>query len=280
MNPEFLDPLLKEALHQYFKGKEGETPPNLAESIRYSLLAPGKRIRPRLMISCAQMVGLEERCVMRAALALEMVHCFTLIHDDLPCMDNDDFRRGRPSNHKKFGEGIALLAGDALITLAMDVFLDSPLESSRVLAGLRRLVGATGPRGVIGGQASESLLTQNSALKDLRQMHAQKTGALFEAALLIPKDFAGIGDESPEGKSISLFSQTLGLAFQAADDLEDSFDLGPTSILHHLSPTEVARQTLEQIELATQLLFGQWGEKAKGLIQIAEEVAQKIRLRE
>src|SRR6478609_7808486 len=107
--------LLDAALGRYLEKKGEYCPPCLAESIRYSVLSGGKRIRPRLLLASASLVGLEPDQVIPAALSLELIHCFTLIHDDLPCMDNDDFRRGKPSNHKVFGESMALLAGDALI---------------------------------------------------------------------------------------------------------------------------------------------------------------------
>ncbi len=253
-------------------------PVHLEESIRYSLMTPGKRIRPRLLIAASEMLGLTHAEVLPAALALEIVHCFTLIHDDLPCMDNDDFRRGLPSNHKKFGETLALLAGDALMALALDVFLDSPIEPARLVAGLKRLISAMGPRGVIGGQAAESLLSRDSRIENLREMHSQKTGALFSAALLIPKEFISISDSSSEGKAIADFASTLGLAFQAADDLEDQLDeeIGPTSILYYLSQSEVAQSTIEQLHSVSQRLREIWGQKSTSLTQIADEVVQKI----
>ena len=277
-----LEEKLRQALDRYLIKNDGSTPQHLAESIRYSLLSPGKRIRPRLLLECAEMLGLSLEAALPAALALEMVHCFTLIHDDLPCMDDDDFRRGMPSNHKKFGEGIALLAGDALMALAVDVFLDSQVQSDRLLTGLRRLTWAMGPRGVIGGQAAEDLLHQNSQLEDLRQMHRQKTGALFSAALLIPKDFAGISDDSELGRSILAFADELGLAFQVADDLEDADTPGegvqqdPTSILFFQSKEEAAQSMRTALALAAENLLRHWGDRAQALTEISDEVIQKI----
>lgn len=260
--------------------KEPETPPNLAESIKYSLLAVGKRIRPRLMFACAEMLGLSERTVLPAAIALEMVHCFTLIHDDLPCMDNDDFRRGLPSNHKKFGEAVALLAGDALLSLAMEVFADSGTLVSNVnfIAALKRFCLATGPKGVIGGQAAEMLLTPKATLKDLERLHEMKTGALFAAALLIPKDLAGISDSSPEGEAIRGFASELGFSFQVADDFSDiEKDSGSqVSILFYLSQDEARELTLKRLTVATKKLFSLWGERANPLINISKEVTKSL----
>ena len=262
----------------------GSTPQSLAESIRYSLLAPGKRIRPRLLLGCAEMLGLPARTAMPAAVTLEMLHCFTLIHDDLPCMDNDDFRRGLPSNHKKFDESTALLAGDALMALAVEVFLESPVQPALLLKGLKRLTWAMGPRGVIGGQAAEATLHENSQLDDLKTMHRQKTGALFVASLLIPQDFCAIPDQSPEGLALLSFADSLGLAFQMADDLEDEIaDNKPalrktSSILFYLSSKDAAQMASQSLSSATEQISRIWKEKASPLTQIAEEVLNKIKL--
>lgn len=259
------------------------TPPNLAESIRYSLLSPGKRIRPRLLLACAEMLGLPLPDVVPAALALEMTHCFTLIHDDLPCMDDDDFRRGLLSNHKKFGESLALLAGDGLLALAMEVFLDCKIGTPQLMEGLKRLLWATGPRGVIGGQATETLLNKDSTLQDLQRMHRQKTGALFMAALLIPKDFASISDESEKGRSLSIFADELGLAFQVADDLEDGADSKslenshvPTSILFYMTPEKARNTTVESLHSASEKLVQLWGPKALHLKKFSDEIIRKL----
>ena len=263
------------------------TPLNLADSIRYSLLAPGKRIRPRLMLACAEMLGVSTKAITPAALALEMIHCFTLIHDDLPCMDDDDFRRGLPSNHKKFGEGLALLAGDGLLALAMEVFLDSALEGSvkteAVHQGLKRLLRAVGPQGVIGGQAAESLLHSKSTLKDVQHMHSLKTGALFEAAILVPKDFACISDTEDRGRALISFAHELGLAFQVADDLEDELEddlkgneVTPTSVLYYLSRVEAAERTATSLNQIQKALTQHWGAQAFHLNAFADEILRKI----
>lgn len=271
-----LELALKESLDRHFRLKNLKIPAHLEESIRYSLLAPGKRIRPRLLLACSEMIGLTFDAALPAALALEMVHCYTLIHDDLPCMDDDDFRRGMPSNHKKFGESTALLAGDALMAQAVDVFLDSQVEPQRLTQGLRELVKAMGPKGVIAGQAAESELTSKSTLDDLESMHRLKTGALFSAALLIPKCFAGISDESPAGRSLIQFADELGLAFQVADDLEDQEGSKPTSVLFYLSPEKASQRTIQRLQSASAALLEAWGQKAAGLKKIADEVILKI----
>lgn len=277
--PMDLEKKLKSSLEAALERGDGKTPPHLAEAIRYSLLSPGKRIRPRLTLACASMLGLRQEAAIPAALALEMIHCFTLIHDDLPCMDNDDVRRGRPSNHKKFGEALALLAGDSLTPLALDAFMEaeSHVPATHLLRAMRRLLWAAGPRGVIGGQAAESLITPHSGLEELRRMHAMKTGALFSAALLIPKDMAGLSDESSEGLALEMFAAELGLAFQAADDLEDApAHPDPVNILYFLSPAEARTLTTQRLRTATKGITSIWNQKASPLVQIAEEVLRKI----
>lgn len=271
---------LSHYLDAHLSKKDGVTPHLLAESIRYSVFTPGKRIRPRLLIACAEMLGVEPQKAMPAAVALELIHCFTLIHDDLPCMDDDDFRRGQPSNHKKFGEATALLAGDGLMALAMDVFMDTPLPPHLVLAGFKKFLNAVGPRGVIGGQAAEAELSDPKAtLQKLQQIHAQKTGALFLAALLIPKEFAQISDESDQGRAIFEFGHELGQAFQIADDLEDEIVATPpqTSVLAYVSAEEAIQTTTQNLTHAMEKLSQNWGPRAEGLNTLATEVLHKLR---
>ena len=272
---------LAETLQRHF-GRQ--TPDPLAESVRYSVLNPGKRIRPRLLLAAAQLLDLPEASALPSAYALEFVHCFTLIHDDLPCMDNDDFRRGLPTNHKKFGEGLALLAGDALIAIANTTILETSAPTDRVLAAIRRLNFAMGPQGVCGGQAAESGLTPHSTLKELSHMHAAKTGALFEAALLIPADLAQLDLNSPRGKALSHFAAELGSAFQIADDLEDAIQdeklretaTPPTSILHYMTASEARQKTHDKLSRACRELRAQFGESAEALDRIAHEVLNKL----
>jgi geranylgeranyl diphosphate synthase type II len=259
------------------------TPDNLAQSLRYSLLAPGKRIRPRLAIASGQMLGLHESAAYAAGAAIEMIHCFTLIHDDLPCMDDDDFRRGQPSNHKKFGEATALLAGDALLSMAFETFLEAQnfVDPRHLAAGMSRLLHAIGPQGVIGGQAAESLLTSHSTLEELHFMHARKTGALFEAALLIPKDLTGGYSDKNLPDELDLFAKELGSAFQVADDLDDAHQdakVGqpPTSILSYMSEEEARSTHFRQLTQACASLKSRWQARSQPLIEIAEEVLKVL----
>jgi geranylgeranyl diphosphate synthase type II len=263
---------------------ESPTPRNLAESIRYSLLAPGKRIRPRLALAAARMIGLDTKAALPAGLAIEMIHCFTLIHDDLPCMDDDDVRRGRPSNHKAHGEAIALLAGDALMMLALETLAEAApyVRPENFMRALKRFAWASGPRGVIGGQAAESLLGAHSRIEELALMHAQKTGALFSASLLLPKDLAGITElgEGERSHALERFAAQLGLAFQVADDLEDGEKEAalPTSILFYLTADEARSQTLQGLEGALSDLQKAWGPPATSeLAAITAEVIRALK---
>ncbi len=267
---------LDQALTRHAKG----SPANIIDSIRYSLLSPGKRIRPRLMIASAEVVGVKPAHVLPAAIALEMIHCFTLIHDDLPCMDDDDLRRGLPTNHKKFGEALALLAGDGLIPLAMSSFFDASeyFKADNLFAAMKRLLNASGTSGVIGGQAAELALGDGASLNELKKVFAAKTGALFEAAILVPADLAGIAGDSAAGSALLTFSQELGLAFQVADDLEDlDSDWEPSHILYHLTREKAAEQSLRGLKSATDSLKNAWGQAATPLLTVAEDVLAKLR---
>lgn len=284
---QLLESTIRDSLERHLQGSDGITPARLAESMRYSLLAPGKRIRPRLVLACAGMVGLKLEAALCAAAALEMIHCFTLIHDDLPCMDDDDFRRGRPSNHKQFDEATALLAGDALIAVAVDTLLDAHafVAPGNILAAVRRMSWAMGPRGVIGGQAAEAELMNRPDLKALTQMHRQKTGALFAASLLLPKDLAGIQGNEPKSQSIDRFADELGLAFQVMDDLDDitqDHDAkhgspDATNILHYMPEAQARTQFTERLHQAHLGLRQAWGDAAAPLIRIGEEIASKLK---
>jgi geranylgeranyl pyrophosphate synthase len=232
----------------------GETPANLSNSIQYSLFAPGKRIRPRLVIASARLLGVPSEVALRLGAAIEMIHCFTLIHDDLPCMDNDDFRRGRPSNHKVHGESVALLAGNSLMALAFELVSDcrhllpDGISQEGVFAALDRLLTVSGPRGVLGGQAQEFLLSQESPLTAVKAMFAGKTGALFVASVLMPADFALLKRFPEKTAALTRFAEALGFAFQVMDDFDDAPQADsaerskPTNILFHLSEAEASRE--------------------------------------
>ena len=199
-----------------------DAPPRLVEAINYSLLAGGKRVRPALTLEAIAACGGDDpQTALPAAAAVELVHTFSLVHDDLPAMDDDDLRRGRPTNHKVFGEAMAVLAGDAMTTLAFELlalaYADQPSLATRLVADLAR---AAGPVGMIGGQVldieAENKLLQLAALQDV---HARKTGALLTAAVRMGGLVAGADDQTLA--ALTAYGRHLGLAFQIADDLLD-----------------------------------------------------------
>ncbi len=195
-------------------------PVRLADAIRYSLLSPGKRLRPLLVLAAAHVCGSDIENAMPAACAVEMIHCYSLIHDDLPVMDDDDMRRGQPSCHAAFDEATAILAGDALIPLAFEVLARDirPIESA--VRCIQELAAAAGAAQLVGGQ-SDDLQLQNTeiSLTELEGIHRRKTGALFVVSLRMGCICAQGTPEQLE--SLSEFGKHLGLAFQITDDLLD-----------------------------------------------------------
>ena len=194
----------------------------LGEAVRYSLEAGGKRVRPVLCLLACEAVGGSAAQALAGALALEYVHTYSLIHDDLPAMDDDDLRRGRPTNHKVFGEGHAILAGDALLTEAFGVLATADLDPVKRAEALVLLAESAGWRGMAGGQAldleGETLTTYD--LDHLRLIHRLKTGALLRASVEIG---AVLGGATPgERSALRAYGEAIGLAFQIQDDILDA----------------------------------------------------------
>lgn len=192
----------------------------LLQAMSYSLNAGGKRLRPALVLEFCRLCGGDEERALPAALSVELLHTYSLIHDDLPCMDNDDLRRGKPTNHKVFGECTATLAGDALQAAAFQMVLDAPLPDGRTLRCARLLARAAGPEGICGGQQMD-LEWEGRALseEELLQIHLHKTAALIRAACLMGVAAAGGTPEQEE--AAAAFADHLGLAFQIRDDILD-----------------------------------------------------------
>ena len=193
----------------------------LASSMEYSLMAGGKRLRPILLMAAAEAVGGRGEEYLTSACAIEMIHTYSLIHDDLPAMDNDDYRRGKLTNHKVYGAGMATLAGDALLTLAFEVLLRQHGVSDAVkLTVLREVSEAAGAKGMVGGQAMDlGAEGQQVNIITLRRMHMGKTGALFRAAVRAGAILAS-GDAA-ELVSLTRYAESFGLAFQITDDILD-----------------------------------------------------------
>jgi geranylgeranyl diphosphate synthase type II len=193
----------------------------LEEAMRYSLLAGGKRIRPVLALATANAVGLDHAAVLPLAAALELIHTYSLIHDDLPAMDDDDLRRGRPTCHVKYGEDVAILAGDALYAEAFRHLLTAqPGEPARVLAAARELAGATGVDGMVGGQYLD-VAGVSGTPADLRRLHELKTGRLIGASVVCVLLLAGSPETGDETLGWRRFAGEIGVLFQIVDDILD-----------------------------------------------------------
>ncbi len=213
-------PLINERLQKYLS-PTNDCPPRLHEAMSYSLLADGKRMRPLLVLLACEACGGPIEAALPAACALEMVHTYSLIHDDLPAMDDDDYRRGRLTNHKVFGEAVAILAGDALLTLAFQIIaleIQPPEVAALCCADL---ASGAGMCGMVGGQVAdlEGEQTENPTLAQLEGIHRRKTGRLLTCALILGGRIAQ-SDETALA-NLSKYGDCIGLAFQIVDDLLD-----------------------------------------------------------
>jgi len=217
-----------------FLPPESERPESLHKAMRYSVFAGGKRLRPVLVIAGAEAVGGSAERVMPTACAMELIHTYSLVHDDLPAMDNDDFRRGVPTNHKVFGEATAILAGDALLTLAFRLVADNARTSN--ISALQEVVvdiaDAAGHGGMVAGQVADlEAEGRQVGAETVDYIHAHKTGALIRASLRVGAMLCGGGAE--QVRALSVAGASLGLAFQIVDDILDvvasSEELGKTA---------------------------------------------------
>jgi geranylgeranyl diphosphate synthase type II len=190
----------------------------LEEAMRYSLLAGGKRVRPVLALATARALGAEPGDFIPVACAIELIHTYSLIHDDLPAMDDDELRRGLPTSHVKFGEDVAILAGDGLFAEAMRLFCEQPGDAARVLAALRELAAATGVDGMVGGQYVD-VVGATADAEGLRALHTLKTGRLIAASVNVVLLLEGAPE--PETMPYRRFAEELGVLFQIVDDILD-----------------------------------------------------------
>ncbi len=215
---------LKSTLDRY-RASSSQRFLTLIEALAYSLDGGGKRLRPLLMLASAECVGLDPKRILPAACAMEFIHSYSLIHDDLPALDDDDMRRGKPSSHKKFGEATAILAGDALLTEAFAemsrLSCDSGFSPKAVLDGIQHLAHSAGLRGMVGGQYLDTSLDgRNATLPEIEFIHIHKTGALILASVLLPAKLAEASEEVTH--RLKRFGEAAGLAFQISDDVLDA----------------------------------------------------------
>ena len=212
---------LAEAALKKYMIVEDNPQKKIYEAEEYSLMAGGKRLRPVIMMMTAKMCKKSPEMVIPFAVAIEMIHTYSLIHDDLPAMDNDDLRRGKPTNHKVYGEAMAILAGDALLTKAFEAaasFSDETVSKERVLRAISTLAQAAGDNGMIGGQVVD-IESRNEDAELLKYLHSLKTGALIKASGKIGAILAGATEDEIE--AVESFCENLGIAFQIQDDILD-----------------------------------------------------------
>ncbi len=212
---------------------DSQAPSKLHQAMRYAVLDGGKRVRPLLVFAAGELFDAPRDALERAAAAVEMIHAYSLVHDDMPCMDDDDLRRGKPTVHKQFDEATALLVGDALQSQAFDVLAAGELAADRKLDMVALLARASGSAGMCGGQAIDlDSVGIALSLPELEQMHRLKTGALLRASVMLGA-VAGKALQSDETAALHAYAQAIGLAFQVVDDIldvtADSATLGKTA---------------------------------------------------
>jgi geranylgeranyl diphosphate synthase, type II len=269
---------------------ESAPPPTVHRAMRYSVLAGGKRLRPILAIAGAEAVGSEAATVMPTACALELIHTYSLIHDDLPAMDDDDYRRGRLTNHKVFGDAVAILAGDALLTLAFRLVAENAAlvtEPRVVCAVVAEIAEAAGTHGMVGGQVVDIESEGKTITREtLEYIHRHKTAALLRASLVVGARLGG-GDATALA-AMSDAGQSLGLAFQIVDDLldvEGSLEaLGKTAgsdarkqkatypALHGL---EASRREARELIGRAKTRLAVFGDRAAPIVALADFVVER-----
>ena len=265
-----------------FLPKEETAPETLHKAMRYSIFAGGKRLRPVLTLAAAEACGGRAKAAMPAACAVEILHTYTLVHDDLPCMDDDDLRRGRPTSHKVYGEGVAVLAGDALLTEAMSCLAQTePSALYRVRDYIIELCEMTGSKNLIGGQVMDlEGEGRDLTVDELRAIHNAKTAALLTSSIRLGAMSAGANNEKLN--ALTKFGQALGLAFQVIDDILDvtasTEKLGKTAgkdenVSKATYPAviglEAARQEAKDLTTEALAQLEIFGEKGERLSQIA-----------
>lgn len=254
----------------------------LVDAMEYSLAGGGKRLRPLWVLASAEFLGIPIQDVLPAAAAIEYLHTYSLIHDDLPAMDDDDMRRGKPSSHKQFGEAVAILAGDALLTEAFGLVHqlghDKKFDLMAVLNTLELLVHSSGVRGMVGGQLLDVTIDPNTAsLPEVEFIHIHKTGAMILCSVLLPAKLKP--PDEKRLKALVRYGETVGLAFQISDDLLDSeatirYSRGPRrktkpSFGPLMSPVEMREKLNSLIDTAVESVRGP-GRDSSGLVAIAE----------
>jgi geranylgeranyl diphosphate synthase type II len=256
------------ALEEYLPSAEGDGT-SLLEALRYSALGGGKRVRPALALLACEAAGGERQRALGAACAVEFVHVYSLVHDDLPAMDDDDLRRGRPTSHKVYGEAMAILSGDALQCLAFETLAAAYADDPALAIDLVRLLGsAAGAEGMVIGQAMDMVAPERFPREEgaLERLHRHKTGALLRASVLLGARVGGLRPGEANYEALDAYSQALGLAFQVADDILDC--TASTEVLG-----KTAGKDEEQGKLTYVSLLGLEGARAKANALEADAIA-------
>jgi len=271
-----------------FLPAETEIPARLHAAMRYAALDGGKRVRPLLVFAAGELFDAEPGALMRSAAAVEMIHAYSLVHDDMPCMDDDALRRGKPTVHVKYDEATALLVGDALQAQAFLVLAQGEGSAARKLAMVGLLARASGSAGMCGGQAIDlASVGLTLSLAELEQMHRLKTGALLRASVLLGA-LAGRDLSDSEEAALDSYAKAIGLAFQVVDDVldatADSATLGKTAGKDAAAdkPTYVSILGLQQSQALAEKLRNDacaalipFGEKARRLRELADLIVQR-----
>jgi farnesyl diphosphate synthase len=278
---------MEAALLQYLPPAD-RAPQRLHEAMHYAVLDGGKRVRPLLVHAAGALFDADAAELARAAAAVEMIHAYSLVHDDMPCMDDDALRRGKPTVHVKYDEACALLVGDALQSQAFEILSSGNLAAERQLAMVRLLAQASGSCGMCGGQAIDlASVGMQLSLEELEQMHRLKTGALLRASVLLGA-LAGKALNDDETAALDAYAAAIGLAFQVVDDVldatADSATLGKTAGKDAADnkPTYVSILGLQQSRALAEKLRADahralqaFGEKAQRLREIADLIVQR-----
>jgi geranylgeranyl diphosphate synthase type II len=267
---------------------ENAQPPSIHRAMRYSVQAGGKRVRPILCLESARIFSADVTRVLPVACALEFIHTYSLIHDDLPALDNDDLRRGKPTCHKKFGEATAILAGDALLTLAFETLANASIDPARRAAILSHVAASAGTvNGMVGGQVAD-LEAEGRAIRpaDLEYIHRSKTAALIRASVVSGAIGGGADDE--DVTRLKSFGETIGWAFQVVDDIldveESSAALGKTAgkdaaqqkaTYPSLFGLEKSRQFAKELEARAMAEIEPYGARAARLRELAELIVHR-----
>ena len=273
--------LVEEALIKELREESAQ----LCSSMKYSLTAGGKRLRPILLMAAADVAGGRGEDFIQVACAIEMIHTYSLIHDDLPAMDNDDYRRGKLTNHKVYGEAMAILAGDALLTQAFEVMLRQPgVPADVLLKVVREMAIAAGPNGMVGGQAIDlESEGKHVPMETLKKLHMGKTGALFRAAIRSGAILAGADEK--QLADLTAYADAFGLAFQITDDILDvvgneaiigkpvgSDERNDKSTYVTLTSLETARELAAQVVADGVKALEGFGDKAVFLRELLESL--------